>query len=903
MEILSYVGCLMLPRGFRIRPRDRGSRSTTHGRLSVEVLEARTQPAVLVEPPFVNPEGDTEFRLIRDGFHFGTLLYTDQGEAAFRPHPDLTDVNGFGSTFYFGPYLGPSASSPASPGGRPMASNPIVTANTPENTVSVQLQGPVNRDPNANFGTWVETLTIGYDPLRQAIHGTGNLTVTLSAPLMTAEADLNLGKVASNYLVNVPRQGSTVGNTGDTDHVDVSFAVGSDPRDFTWVPVQGTTFPQDTSPRLQLDFAAAVNTVDTIALQVPPPQIAVARKPSLAVTYASQDQQTVLSAGLSYAASKSQDPFADNVEGVHQVRRAATAATMMTFAITLDSTPVDVTLLPAPAVAVEQSAGQSDPAGAAPIRFDVRFTQPVTGFDSADVILGGTAGATSAVVTNPSGDAKTYTVAVSGMTAAGTVSLRTDVGAARNLSGVSSPASTSVDNVVFYDPFSPLVTADQAAGQADPSAAGPIQFIVKFSEPVTGFDASDVSFGGSTVSGTLAAQVANPSGDRMTYFVTVTGVASAGEVAVSVLGGAALGDQGQPSRASSSGDNRVTILPPPPTPLAWASGPANGLATQLLVVDGALTTGDSVPVFPASEMHARTATADVTGDGVPDLVGGTGPGAALVRVLDGRSGQVFATLAPFEAAFTGGVYVAAADLDRDGKAEVIITPDQGGGPVVVVYSGAFLASGSADAAQWTRFYGIDDRNFRGGARPALGDMDGDGLPELIVAAGILGGPRVAVYRGSGILASPNQTPQKLLGDFFAFENTVRNGAFVSAGDVTGDGKADLAFGGGPGGAPRVRMFDGAALLEAGPFTNLDDIPAAQRSNFFAGGADLRGGVRLLFRDVNGDGRAELLAGSGDGEASRIRVYLSTTLLRRLPPAPDQELDPFGTVLPNGVFVG
>jgi hypothetical protein len=66
---------------------------------------------------------------------------------------------------------------------------------------------------------------------------------------------------------------------------------------------------------------------------------------------------------------------------------------------------------------------------------------------------------------------------------------------------------------------------------------------------------------------------------------------------------------------------------------------------------------------------------------------------------------------------------------------------------------------------------------------------------------------------------------------------------------------------------------------------------------------LRGGVRLALRDAAGDGRADLVTGSGEGEPSRVRVYQSANPLANANPAPDQTLDPFGAVLANGVFVG
>ncbi len=343
--------------------------------------------------------------------------------------------------------------------------------------------------------------------------------------------------------------------------------------------------------------------------------------------------------------------------------------------------------------------------------------------------------------------------------------------------------------------------------------------------------------------------------------------------------------------------------PPPSSPPApvLAGGPFDGTARVLNPSGGQLVAGDTLTFFPGLGANVRVAVADVNGDGVPDFVGATGPGARdLLAIIDGKTRAVLASFAPFEPTFAGGLFVAAADLDRDGKADLVVTPDQGGGPVVAVYSGARLSAGlTGDAAQVVRFLGIADPAFRGGARPALGDVNGDGTPDLVVGAGFGGGPRIAVFDGRDVAAG-SATPGRLLPDFFAFEPGLRNGAFVSAGDANGDGKADLAFGVGPGGAPRVRVYDATGLLTAGSFPSLDAV-SANHLDFFAGDPSLRGGVRVALRDVDGDGKADLITGSGEGEPSAVRVYKATSTQSN--PSPDQQLDPFGVTLANGVFVG
>ncbi|MBX9585037.1 MAG: hypothetical protein K2X87_32430, partial [Gemmataceae bacterium] len=299
----------------------------------------------------------------------------------------------------------------------------------------------------------------------------------------------------------------------------------------------------------------------------------------------------------------------------------------------------------------------------------------------------------------------------------------------------------------------------------------------------------------------------------------------------------------------------------------------------------------------------RSAKADVNGDTIPDRVLVTGPGTpvrfAVISGADNATVLVPPT-APFRGSedFVGGGFVAAADIDRDGKAEWAVTPDQGGGPRVTLFS---LAGGQAQVR--ANFFGItDDPNFRGGCRPALGDVNADGVPDIAVAAGFLGGPRTALFDGRTVLGG---NPAKLIGDFFAFPGDdavrLRNGSFVAVGDLDGDGYGELVFGGGPGGAPRVFALSGA-LVSAGNVTGAYAAPVA---NFFVdGNAADRGGVRVAVADADADGRADLLAGSGQNNPARVRVYLGRNVTGPAEPTTFQDLQPFGgAVLADGVYVG
>jgi len=321
-------------------------------------------------------------------------------------------------------------------------------------------------------------------------------------------------------------------------------------------------------------------------------------------------------------------------------------------------------------------------------------------------------------------------------------------------------------------------------------------------------------------------------------------------------------------------------------PQLVAVGAGQGATVTLL--DTAFQPVATITAFdPAFTGGVRVAQADVNGDGVEDLIVGTGPGTAtLIRVLDGKDRHELFSTAPFEAAFTGGVFVAAGDIDGDGKAEVVVTPDQGGGPRVLAFHGG-------DFGAFANFFGIDDANFRGGARAAVGDINKDGKGDLIVSAGFQGGPRVAVFDGASVAAG---SPTHLFGDFFAFEDTLRNGTFVAAGDFDGDGFADLVTGAGPGGAARVRVLSGKDLTANGAAN-----PTAL-ADFFAGGDTNRAGVQVAVRRLDGDARDDLVTGDGDGAGSIARGFVAADLLTNPTPPTFAQFD-LAPGFAGGVFVG
>jgi hypothetical protein len=409
-----------------------------------------------------------------------------------------------------------------------------------------------------------------------------------------------------------------------------------------------------------------------------------------------------------------------------------------------------------------------------------------------------------------------------------------------------------------------FVTADDKEGLAAVS-------IPTLTYTVTGLVNGDSPAVVTGVGVTTTATLTSPEG---TYPITVSGGKAANYTVVTVNG---------PSGGVLTLASSFNLIGS--TDFATGTG-AGGPPVATLYRPGGDIQFSQAAFDPSFAGGVRVAVADFNGDGTPDLVVGTGPGVpTLVRVIDGASGLEMYRVQPFEPAFTGGVYVTTGELGPSGKPELIVTPDEGGGPRVEVFD--LSAAGPTLVAN---FFGIDDPNFRGGARAAVGDLNGDGHADLIVAAGFGGGPRVSAYDGTTVASGQ----PVLMFNVFVFEQTLRNGVFVTAGDVNGDGKADLVVGGGPGGGPRVEAFSGADLAKGAADPTV-------LANFFAGNLDNRGGVRVVAKNLDGDRLADLVIGDGDGAGSRVSVYSGKSLASDNPTA-DLSFDA-APGFTGGVYVG
>ena len=289
------------------------------------------------------------------------------------------------------------------------------------------------------------------------------------------------------------------------------------------------------------------------------------------------------------------------------------------------------------------------PTNAASVSWTVLFSESVTGVDASDFALVTTGAVTGATITSVSGSGKP--VHGDGEHRDGQWDAGPEPGGQRYASSIPAPihwaarvraTATSRARATPLIRRSRRVTINQAAGQADPTSASPINFTVTFSETVTGFAASDISFAGSTVGGTLTAAV---TGTGPTYNVAVSGMTGTGTVVVSVPAGAATDAAGNASLASTSTDNTVAFSAVDTTaPTVQSINRVGTTPTNAASVSWTVLFSESVTGVDASDFALAT-TGAVTGATITSVSGsgnqytvtantGTGSGTLGLNLVD-----------------------------------------------------------------------------------------------------------------------------------------------------------------------------------------------------------------------------------------------------------------------------
>jgi hypothetical protein len=202
--------------------------------------------------------------------------------------------------------------------------------------------------------------------------------------------------------------------------------------------------------------------------------------------------------------------------------------------------------------------------------------------------------------------------------------------------------------------------------------------------------------------------------------------------------------------------------------------------------------------FPHMHVALRVAIADGTDGAAPDTIVAAGPGGPpLVAVYDDATGKKIAQFLAFPKSFSGGLYVATANVNNDAVPDIIVAQGGGGTSLVRIFSGtnyALLASFHAFNAG----SGI-------GVRVAAG-VNADGSANLVAASGPGTIPAtVKVFDLQNII----NEKAKALASFTPFGKHYAGGVFIASGDFTTDAAPDIAVSQGTGHHPSLAIFQGS----------------------------------------------------------------------------------------------
>ncbi len=162
----------------------------------------------------------------------------------------------------------------------------------------------------------------------------------------------------------------------------------------------------------------------------------------------------------------------------------------------------------------------------------------------------------------------------------------------------------------------------------------------------------------------------------------------------------------------------------------------------------------------------RVTTGDFDNDGRDEIATVPGPGGTPhVRVFEMNGTEIFSFMA-LDGTFTGGAFITGIDWNNDGRDEIAVSADSGGGSQVLLYD-------STTGGVLTSFDAYDSA-FMGGVRIGRATFDGK---DALVTSPVTGSSHVQVFQKKGSIFSP------IHGGFSAFTSAYTVGTTIGAGDI------------------------------------------------------------------------------------------------------------------------
>jgi hypothetical protein len=276
-------------------------------------------------------------------------------------------------------------------------------------------------------------------------------------------------------------------------------------------------------------------------------------------------------------------------------------------------------------------------------------------------------------------------------------------------------------------------------------------------------------------------------------------------------------------------------------------GGATGLATTPTTLTGPAGSG----AFSASVASAG----DVNGDGYADLIVGAFISNSAYVYLGGATGLATTPITltgPAESQIFGRSVASAGDVNRDGYADLIVGAN--GSNTAYVYLGGATGLSSTPT---TLTRPVGSAGF-GESVASAGDVNGDGYADVVVGAG--GSNTAYVYLGgaTGLATTPTTLRGPAGSSYFGL-------SVASAGDVNRDGYADLVVG---------AFGSNTAYVYLGGATGLATTPTTLTG---PAGSTSFGRSVASAGDVNGDGYADVVVGAYTSNTAYVYLGGATGL--------------------------
>lgn len=324
--------------------------------------------------------------------------------------------------------------------------------------------------------------------------------------------------------------------------------------------------------------------------------------------------------------------------------------------------------------------------------------------------------------------------------------------------------------------------------------------------------------------------------------------------------------------------------------VTYVAGPTGGTASVSALVDrqtisttiDIISTAPAITGHPANQAVVRGGTATFTGTASGD------PAPGLQWQASANGGSSWANLtnaAPYSGVTTGTLTVTGVASTLDGYLYRVVASNGGGSAISTAASlsvdssdveriaiglgqqsanGGWIETragmgGAVAPASWIHLPWDAYNATGGGLRLAAGDVDGDGLDEIVAGLGTGGGGWMAVFDDAAhghALLRWIQVP-------WAAYNAGNGEVWPAVGDLDGDGRAEIVAGLGSGGAGWYAIFDDAA----GGFAHL----AWRRVSWADYNASGSGATHPAIANVDGVGAHEIILGLGTGGGGYLEV--------------------------------